>query len=78
MIIGIIIGQLLNVAVMPEVSGIIETTGDITMMAPKVTLPDTSAVAFVRQQQRTLDISLVKADQTITWEALVSELQPIR
>ena len=76
MIIGILIGQLLNVAVMPEVSGIIETTGDV--MAPKVILPDTPAVAFVRQQQRTLDISLVKADQTITWEALVSELQPIR
>ena len=76
MINGILIGQLLNVAVMPEVSGIIETVGDI--MAPKVTLPDTSAVASVRQQQRTLDISLVKAGETITWEALVSELQPIR
>ncbi len=76
MINGILIGQLLNVAVMPEVSGIIETVGDI--MAPKVTLPDTSAVASVRQQQRTLDISLLKADETITWEALVSELQPIR
>ena len=66
----------LDIAVIPEVSGIVEVAGDI--MAPRVTLADNSAIAFVRQQQRILDISLVKADETITWEALVSELQPIR
>ena len=64
------------VAVIPEVSGIIEVAADI--MAPTVPLADTSAIAFVRQHQRILDISLVKADETLTWEAFVSELQPIR
>ena len=66
----------LNVAVIPEVSAIIEVAGDF--MAPEMTLADTSAIAFVRQQQRILDISLVKADETMAWGALVSELQPIR
>ena len=67
---------LLSCAVLPEQCQL--SVDDRDRLHPSTSSADASGLVPARQASKTISIFLAKADPSITWERLSSELQPVR